>query len=83
MPSNPPSNASNDPPSGKDRKKKTRIEALVDSEVGEAAKAKARRKGWSMTQVITSLLKLFLDEDVISPEDAGEALPPRKKSKKK
>lgn len=66
-----------------DKKKKGRVQAEVDSEILEAAKEKARRKGWSMKQVIESLLKLWVQEDVVTPEDAGDALPPPKTKKKK
>lgn len=65
-------------------KKAEIIKLRVDPELKQQIEAKAESRGWSIGAVARALFRLWIDEDVISPEDVGEEQkrPPKKPRKR-
>ena len=57
----------------------------VDPELRKLAEAKADTHGWSLSSVMRALLRLWVQEDVVSAADVGaeKKRTPRKPRKKK
>jgi len=49
------------------------LKIRTDMETIKAARTKAKKMGWSLSSVVRALLRLWVQEDVISAEDVGEA----------
>jgi hypothetical protein len=60
------------------------LKARIDPELHEQAQKKAKDMGWSLGSVVRALLRLWVQEDVVSSKDIGEeAGRAPKQSKKK
>ena len=70
-----------DSPSRKD----TKVEARIPEELRDRVEKKARSRGWSLASVIRALLELWAEEDLVSPDQIGDAndRAPRSRKKKK
>lgn len=77
-PSSPPQDPA--PPDPKD----DLIQIRLDADLAKQAKRKARSHGWKLSSVMRALLRLWVAEDVVSPEDVGaEDIPAGRKPKAK
>ena len=64
--------------------KDVRKEFLMDEDLALQAEQKAKQMGWSLGSVVRALLRLWVQEDVISSKDVGsESTPAPKKQRRK
>ena len=72
------------PPNEEPPHKGVRKEFLMDEDLARQAEQKAKQMGWSLGSVVRALLRLWVQEDVISSKDVGsESTPAPKKSRRK
>ena len=67
-----------------EREKDERLDVRLDPELARLVKQKAKSRGWALGAVVRSLLRLWVDEDIVSAEDVGretERAPRRGKKK--
>lgn len=65
------------------RRKDDMMRTRIDPELHEAAKKKAQDYGWSFGSVVRALLRLWVQEDVISAKDVGNESERAPKTRKK
>lgn len=53
------------------KRKEERMELRLDPDLAERARQKAQQRGWTLSAVMRALLALWVDEDVIAPEEVG------------
>ena len=52
--------------------KEAELNVRLDPELKQKLQDKARSRGWTLGAVARALFRLWLEEDLISPEDVGE-----------
>ncbi len=62
--------------------KEERFEVRLPRSLKRKAEEKAEKRGWTLASIVRSLLELWVDEDVVAPEDVGKAAKRAKRKKK-